>query len=431
MALALYNYHTSYDQAVEYASEAAEIASEIGDTGMKWSALKNLSMLFTTLGDIARGFEFFHQALEIADKHFDERRIFKTIYDCSCNEVAPHLYDPYIRRALSLVYVMPRLKHFLYINYAQMLSRMGRIAESKEYVDAFISALPAAPDKDRAKNHNQLGIYYFENGDSINASIEFERAIELGIIPPDARCVHCRMGQIYSKTDPHRALTHLLKSIEISDVYTDWTDANCNHGHLADLYQSLGEIDKAAEHFLIYKKITEESKLKEEGLRAEYAGIIHRFEESQKHERLLAEEVKAKSTALTEKAMLLAEQTELLANFRDEMRALLSKVEANDPAINEIRRKLRSLPEAVNWKEFDEQFQSVHPQFQEVLRENYPALTKMELKNCVLLRLNLNSRDISKLLCLSKRTIESHRHSIRKKLGIKPEEDVAIFLQRI
>jgi DNA-binding CsgD family transcriptional regulator len=111
------------------------------------------------------------------------------------------------------------------------------------------------------------------------------------------------------------------------------------------------------------------------------------------------------------------------------LRKILRKIEVRDPAITEIYQKLKELPDGVDWKAFEEEFEKVHPEFGSNISKKFPDLTPMELKLCALLRLNLNSRDISKLLSLSKRTIENHRHRIRQKLGIEGRGDIAKFLQ--
>src|SRR4029077_10691174 len=80
---------------------------------------------------------------------------------------------------------------------------------------------------------------------------------------------------------------------------------------------------------------------------------------AQKEGEVEVERVKAEhfERELTAKATMLASQTDLLATFREDLRRILRKIEVHDPAINEIYAKLKELPDGVNWKEFEEQFQ--------------------------------------------------------------------------
>ena len=50
---------------------------------------------------------------------------------------------------------------------------------------------------------------------------------------------------------------------------------------------------------------------------------------------------------------------------------------------------------------------------------------------CQLARLGLKTYEMSRLLCLSERTIDGHRNGLRKKLGIKPNENLKEFLGKI
>src|SRR5205823_14965229 len=93
--------------------------------------------------------------------------------------------------------------------------------------------------------------------------------------------------------------------------------------------------------------------------------------------------------------------------------------------IKAVREKLKELPcEAIDWTKFDVEFRSTYPDFRDKLLEKYPDLSKMEVKIASLLKLKLTSLDISKLLCISERTSEEHRHHIRRKMGLTREQDI-------
>ena len=128
----------------------------------------------------------------------------------------------------------------------------------------------------------------------------------------------------------------------------------------------------------------------------------------------------------------LAMQTELLANFRNELRHIVREIETPIEALNQIKKKLKELPcEQIDWMKFEQEFTSVHPEFRVKLIEKYPDLTKQEVKMCQLARLGLKSIEMAQLLCLSERSIESHRYTLRKKLGIAKEKNLAQFLSTI
>jgi DNA-binding CsgD family transcriptional regulator len=54
----------------------------------------------------------------------------------------------------------------------------------------------------------------------------------------------------------------------------------------------------------------------------------------------------------------------------------------------------------------------------------YPDLKPSELKLCSYLRLNLSTKELAEILNKSVRTIENARFSIRKKMGLGPEDNL-------
>ena len=50
---------------------------------------------------------------------------------------------------------------------------------------------------------------------------------------------------------------------------------------------------------------------------------------------------------------------------------------------------------------------------------------------CSALRMNLKTDEIARLFCRSERSIETHRHRLRKKLEIPREMDLMIYLTKL
>jgi DNA-binding CsgD family transcriptional regulator len=98
----------------------------------------------------------------------------------------------------------------------------------------------------------------------------------------------------------------------------------------------------------------------------------------------------------------------------------------------EVLRENINLPcQSVDWVKFDTQFAAAHPQFTQKLIATYPDLSPTEIRVCSLLRMNLKSEEIASLFCLSPRSVEFHRYNIRKKLGLKKEQNLPLFLAAI
>lgn len=78
--------------------------------------------------------------------------------------------------------------------------------------------------------------------------------------------------------------------------------------------------------------------------------------------------------------------------------------------------------------EFEALFRQMHGGFFEKLLEKCPDLTQSELRTCALLRLNLPTKDIARLLNLSSASVDTTRHHIRKKLNLEPKDTLTSYL---
>lgn len=62
------------------------------------------------------------------------------------------------------------------------------------------------------------------------------------------------------------------------------------------------------------------------------------------------------------------------------------------------------------------------------LARQWPGLTTMELKVCALLRAGLTTKEVARELGLSRHTVDGHRTSVRKKLGLEGSRNLYTFL---
>jgi DNA-binding CsgD family transcriptional regulator len=78
--------------------------------------------------------------------------------------------------------------------------------------------------------------------------------------------------------------------------------------------------------------------------------------------------------------------------------------------------------------DFEVMFSRMHHGFFEKLLTTSPELTKAELQMCALLRMNLSSKEISRLLNLTVATIDVTRSHIRKKLKLDQSQSLTSYL---
>jgi DNA-binding CsgD family transcriptional regulator len=76
-------------------------------------------------------------------------------------------------------------------------------------------------------------------------------------------------------------------------------------------------------------------------------------------------------------------------------------------------------------------FERVHQDFLANLKKQFPSLSANDLRLCAYLRMNIATKEISKIMGISPASANKARYRLRKKLGLKKEEDLISFIMEI
>ena len=397
----------SSESGLQYLTDALAIAQIHGFLRLKVRILSDLSELRLASGDFA-------QAKTLALSGIDQARSL-----CAGTDL--------LTAMIRLATIELELK-----NYPQVLELVAEVR----------ATLPKANKSLWCVTHTLVGNVHATKHRWEKAEVEFKTAIKLADYPNSERVrsnVHTHLSELYLKRKRYKeALKESLLALKdaetAQDVYVRKDALRLVH----QCYKALGKFKEAHRYLESYNELVAESDTQLLKNRLEYHELRNEFErerlesaEKTKAADLLRLELNQKEQELTEKTRHLIKQTEALTQFRDDLRAMIRRSPADDPLVKQIRERLQSLPESqLNWEDFDEQFKAVHPKFLHELTKKYPELTAMERKVCVLLRLNLTSVDIAKLLYLSERNIENHRYRIRKKLCLESAKSLHEFLAK-
>jgi tetratricopeptide (TPR) repeat protein len=267
--------------------------------------------------------------------------------------------------------------------------------------------------------HYQKAIEYVEQGIAI-ASREGPSQFSLS-----AQMLHAEIR--LRNGEAEMALALMAEPLELSSRMTDEELIMLNKT-LAEIYQALG---RKAEAFDICWRLWE--------LQTDFD--VRTREALLRYHRALEQKIHAQKTAILNlkatqmerelalTATQLSAQVDLLGRFRNEMREIVRENEEPSSTLKKVKEKLKDLPcQAVDWAPFEAQFATVHPDFKSILEEKHPDLTRSEIKICSLSRLKLTSEEIGRLQCLSARSVETHRLNIRRKLGLKKEQNLVTYL---
>lgn len=246
---------------------------------------------------------------------------------------------------------------------------------------------------------------------------------------------------------------------------------------LAKLYQKKGQIDQALVHRVEYDRLKDtlntrermrilaesgeryENKVKE----AEIERLRHKSEIDQarqgfvvlgsfafllvvgvwlwskyKQERAVFEKEKE---ILTEKGRTQEAELKLA---RTELVTFAQNIHEKTRLLDELQSKFESSPEAFSnpettylyladlhnqrilteddWEQFKSQFDKVYPGFSSKIKMNYPEISQAELRLVLLLKLNLETREIAATLGVSPDTVKKTRQRLRRRLGLSEDD---------
>lgn len=177
-------------------------------------------------------------------------------------------------------------------------------------------------------------------------------------------------------------------------------------------------------------------RMREKALREENERIRARNEQAEaelirlSNERLQSEVV-TKTMELAKNTMAMIRKNELLIEIREELANQKNALGTRYPEKfhNRISKLIESgLNSEHDWEMFEHLFDQAHQNFFRRLKESYPELTPSDFRLCAYLRMNLSSKEIAPLLNISVRGVEEKRYRLRKKLNLRPEQNLTEFI---
>jgi DNA-binding CsgD family transcriptional regulator len=164
------------------------------------------------------------------------------------------------------------------------------------------------------------------------------------------------------------------------------------------------------------------------------ANLIHLQEENLRLKHLeLVKQIETKDKELTVYSLNFIEKNKLIEDIKNEFYDLkINKLGDSGRKIDGITKKLEdSFKIDRDWDEFKNYYEGIHKNFFKILKENYPELTSTDLKLCALIKLNLNSKEIARILGVLPESIKTGRYRIRKKLKLKQSDNLFDFLNNV
>lgn len=449
-----------FAKAMETYQKAIDVFRKLNDENSISDCLNNIGNLYLDNGDPFRALEYYRQSVVINEKTKDEYRLIIRYKNLAGAYTELKDYENarlYLEDALKLAEKSGD-KSFL----ASCNMLFGKLHEAKKdynIASAFFrksvnlySEIGAKPEQSEALVELANALL---NQKSIKEAIELAaEALKLaeatGSLKGRLEASVCLAGCYEKDGNPSQAYLYLSRATALKDsIYT------------VEKYRTIEEIEAGFARNELKKEnetLLQNSFLQKQAIRTRNtilillgislilgAALLWLIYKQRREARLetgnikkqseqkiekLNEDLSIKERELTSKTIFINQKNQILEKLIEDLDEL-KKSEVSAQSIQHLQLQLKQELSPNAWKEFETQFNEVHPGFQGRLLTGYPELTPAERRLCSFIRLDMNTREISSLSGQSIKSIEVARTRIRKKLNIPHEHNLANFIAGI
>jgi AmiR/NasT family two-component response regulator len=218
-------------------------------------------------------------------------------------------------------------------------------------------------------------------------------------------------SEVFTKSFSLKPYAYLFKPVDIDQIRAAIEVANYQRNLEITNERIISELKSEIEQ---RKRVEKERNLRlQERIRAE-----------QKVNQLLKQkhnmEIDLINRELATSSIFISQKNKIIGLIKKDINRLL-KTEKSVTKV-EIAKVLKTIDENIkfdnDWYRIKAHFEKIHPGFFDRLRKKFPQLTPNDHKLCALLRMNLNTKEISHILKITAPSTEISRIRLRKKLDL-------------
>jgi len=228
-------------------------------------------------------------------------------------------------------------------------------------------------------------------------------------------------SEVFSKSFSLKPYAYLFKPVDIDQIRAAIEVAN---------YQRNLEITNERIISELKNEIEQRKKVEKERNQR----LQERIKAEQKVNQLLKQkhqmELDLINRELATSSIFISQKNKIIGLIKKDINRLL-KVEKSINR-NDIAKVLKTIDENIkfdnDWYRIKAHFEKIHPGFFDRLRKKFPQLTPNDHKLCALLRMNLNTKEISHILKITAPSTEISRIRLRKKLVLPKAVNLTQFI---
>ena len=140
-------------------------------------------------------------------------------------------------------------------------------------------------------------------------------------------------------------------------------------------------------------------------------------------------------TELSFQLLKTSSRLELLQSFKERLIKESEKKGRSEEVLKFLKGMTRELNRELQsenyWDHFERNYRELHEDFSAKLKEDYPSLTKGEIRLSYLLRQQMSNKEVANVLNVSPAAVEKAKYRLKKKLGLEKGDSLDEFIGKI
>ncbi len=154
---------------------------------------------------------------------------------------------------------------------------------------------------------------------------------------------------------------------------------------------------------------------------------------AKKEKELLAQKLSNSERTLILKSMMRKDFTNLLKDLNSKLESIgLNESSTSNKALNSAFNMIKSFERLGQTdEEFMTHFDNIHPQFYTRLKKKHPNLSLNDQKLSAYIKMNMSTKEVSKLLNITPSSVNTSRYRLRIKLDLSKDDDLNSYIHSI
>lgn len=490
-----YDYLNSYDLALDYYLKALSISENENYYNAKVRAMNNIAIIYSKHENHESALKYFFNVINLQQSQNDSLGFANTYVNVGIvyNYLGDFQKSlDYTLDAISLFENM-NSKQSLASSYENLANTYLSLNNSEQALKSYLKALNIAKETKSkytiASVSLNLGNYYLQQNDYQTALDILNENLPNAILISEKEMIknyYNALSQAYRETQNY---VEALRNRDLYEAYKDSVISESSNNKITEL-RTLHDVEKKEKEIELLQaktKIQQRQKIfliasilvlvilaillvyffrlknvslkqqtlllekekqldklalekKEAEKREEEAEKLRLLEEIKTNDELnrlreekLNDKIKHQNREIATSALQVVNKNEILNSIKETLKKYNNSKEKDSRTF--FLRLIREIETSINidadWDNFKLHFEEVHQGFFERLEKNYPNLTPNEQRLCAYLRINLDTKEIARILNISLLALEKRRYRLRKKLKISPKTNIVSFLSNL